>query len=122
MKAFESCRVDNFNLSYKSLTSHKIQQEIQDLKKDNPEFWQELTQSHKAPEPDGEETGFDNDCNGDTVDDSMIPLDIVIEHICKGVSPDSIGLMDSENGLIAVGICKGYIQYFISQIFRNYSF
>jgi hypothetical protein len=68
------CHVKEFDLSYDCLTGYAVHNRLRNLKKTDPEFWNELTAA-SVPEPTnddqvfeednilGPETFFDDDCN-----------------------------------------------------------
>ena len=97
------CSVGNWNLSYESVTSREVRQALKDLKHIDPEFWKEISQTDDGPEPEGEEIDeADNGCCEERGDDSMIPTEVLIEHICNGSG--SVGLKTCEGNLVASGM------------------
>jgi hypothetical protein len=92
------CHVRQWNLSYQSLTSYEARARLRSLKQDNPEFWFELTQKRiqdvtlKESEPqaeDAEEVEFHGGDDGE-LDDSDIPLKMVIDSIVTGRKPKNV--------------------------------
>ena len=92
------CRVREWDLSYKCLTSYAARARLRSMKDDDPDFWFKLTKKHsqdlapKESEPqieDTEETNFDgeDDCE---LDDSDVPLKTVIDSIVMGRQPNTL--------------------------------
>lgn len=41
-QVFDMCHVRTFNLMYESLTSHAVREKLNNLKVEDPQFWDEL--------------------------------------------------------------------------------
>ncbi len=99
------CRGGDFNLSYKSLTSRECQEALKNLKKTDPEFYTELTQSDSgevadideninAPEDNVEHAG-----SADYDDDTTIPIKMLVNHV-QGSEENK--LLTNANGDLSV--------------------
>jgi len=97
------CRVKSFNLSYESLTSYAVRDQLCNLKKTDPEFWKELTTA-STPVANNPEQKFDEDDTDepDTLcfdDDSDVVCNVVIAHVGKSNVPN--GIVTTSNGNLA---------------------
>ncbi|KAF7371545.1 DDE superfamily endonuclease [Mycena venus] len=101
-KAFELCRVGDFNRSQASLTSPEALGRLRHLRQDNPELYAELTQSGDAvttiPVSEIEEAPF---FEQDVYDDCDVPLKVVSDLLAAGSSSVTAGFAVSENGGLA---------------------
>ena len=91
MQAFAACRVRGWNLSWESLTSFSAREKLHTVAQEDPDFYQQLING-KFALPEGTEILKDElpgeDDDSDFVDDSDIPLPIVISCMVKGCSND----------------------------------
>lgn len=86
------CRVKDFNLSYESLTGYMVRDRLRNLKKTDPEFWQELMAA-SAPEPTNTEKTFvEDNAAEDTFfdDDSNLPCTTIITHVVTSNLPEHV--------------------------------
>jgi hypothetical protein len=89
--------VRQWNLSFNSLTSVAARARLRELKETDPEFWRKLT-NHTAenlipaenkPQPEDEVDPEDSDIMVDDLDDSDVPIRVLVEeliekNVCKG--------------------------------------
>ncbi|KAE9395696.1 hypothetical protein BT96DRAFT_1043228 [Gymnopus androsaceus JB14] len=101
-KAFEMCKVREWNLSYECITGPTMRAALRDLKANDPTFWSELTQKKAedlAPAEDvPQEEDNDEESEDPTLDDSNIPVDLVIQNILHSSLPEG---SESRNGGLA---------------------
>ncbi len=91
-KAFALCRVGNFNLSYKSLTSKEAKAKLLDVEENDPAFWAELTQRDKTSIAtpgviEGQPVPEDVDVGGteeEFDDDSEVTTHAMVAHVVHG--------------------------------------
>ncbi|KAF8240344.1 hypothetical protein L208DRAFT_1233821, partial [Tricholoma matsutake] len=100
---FQLCRIQEWNLSYECLTSFAAREQLSKMKETDPEFWKELTTA-KTPELPAKhvklaEDKLDEDENA--IDDSELPLSVVIEAITDGQCPEGFAVRPA-GGLMSV--------------------
>jgi hypothetical protein len=99
------CRVKEFDLLYDCLTGYGVRDRLRNLKKTDPEFWNELTAA-SVPEPTNEDQTFeeDNIDGPDTFnfdDDSNLKCDTVIASVTGSHLPEDVSLT-ADGNLVSV--------------------
>lgn len=102
------CKVNKFNLLYKSLTSSKTHQILRNLPDTDPEFFAELTQPHSqvgAPVLMAEEA-HNEDLEVSEVnsygDDTVVPLNAVLDAVHGNLDDDNCFVPDEDGGLESI--------------------
>ncbi|KAF8221878.1 hypothetical protein L208DRAFT_1325606, partial [Tricholoma matsutake] len=102
-KAFQLCCIQEWNLSYKCLTSFTARERLRKMKEIDPEFWKELTTA-KTPELPAKHVKLPEDKldeDEDATDDSELPLSVVIKAITDGQCPEGFAVCPA-GGLMSV--------------------
>jgi hypothetical protein len=82
--------VRDLDLSYECLTGTEVRSKLRNLRDTDPVFWNELTLKDPQallPPEDVPQVEDEYNNNLDNVDDSDVPIGIVIENLVAGVAP-----------------------------------
>jgi hypothetical protein len=98
------CRTKEYDLSYECLTGYVVRDRLRNLKKTDPEFWNELTAA-SVPEPTNKDHTFEED-NMDTPDtrfddDSNLKCDTIIAGVTGSDLPEGV-LLTEDGDLVSV--------------------
>ncbi|KAG2130398.1 hypothetical protein DEU56DRAFT_740628 [Suillus clintonianus] len=102
-KAFEMCRVREYNLSYESLTGFAARDKLRKLKSEDPHFWEELTKVQPQETTDTTNTNEDIETEVDLYDDTSfddtdVPCAVVIADMVGACVAAGIERVDGRLG------------------------
>lgn len=102
LKAFEMCRVGDFNCSHASMTSSTTLAALRSLRTNYPDLHEELEQGNLGSSNDGpEERAFT--VTSTLVDSSDIPVQIVADHVTTGQVPPGFTVNKDNNAIQRTG-------------------